>query len=59
MGVFPIVGGERMAQLLLGEAFKRFGPPLLVTRRGLGANAVVGTGAKLVLLKRRRELRVG
>ena len=61
MGVFPIVGGERIVQRLLGKTFMRFSPPLLVTQREvLGANAVVGTGAlSWYFQRRRREWRVG
>ena len=38
MDVFPIAVRERMVLRLLGlgEAFKSFGPPLLVARRGFG-----------------------
>ena len=42
MEVFPIGGRERIVQRFLCDPFKRFGPPLLVTWRGVWyANVVV------------------
>ena len=53
MDVFQIVVGERMVPRLLGlgEAFKSFGPPLLVTRRGFGCER-----AEPVLLKEEERI---
>ena len=59
MDVFPIVVRERMVPRLLGlgEAFKSFGLPLLVTRRGFGCErSRTDARAELVLLKEEERM---
>ena len=58
MEVFPIVGGEGMAQRLLGKAFKRFAPPASCdAERGCGCERGRSNGrAELVRLKEEERM---